>query len=150
MLAKVLRYPGIFAQAVVMTLRGQQVTRRYGKLLDWIERASALTQAALTEADKHGVDEAARRTIVVRVDGRDQDMDTILKTVQFHADHEFQYMLSNPTEHTLTGIYALNMNDMYTVTRLSESDEIAEPVRQTIKELSQHLSDIPSSNALEN
>lgn len=151
MFGKVAQYPGLFIKALVMTLRGDKVTRRYGKLLDWIERSSELAQEALHEANRHGLHPDSQETVVVRADGRDQDLHTILKAVKFHADYEYPYMLQNPTEHSLTAIYALNVNDMYNVVRLAESDDVKpESLRKSIEKLSEHLQAIPSSNALEN
>jgi hypothetical protein len=140
----------LFFRALGMTLRGESVKRPAGKLLDWIEQTKALSEAVLKAADDNGLDKKARESVVVKVDGRPQSMETILKTVRYHAQQEFPYMLNDQTEHTLTAIYAINMNDSYGVQCLAESEELRNPtVKAQVKKLATHLQAIPSSQNLE-
>jgi hypothetical protein len=150
MINKLLENTRLFFKAIRMTLRGERVTRPYGKLIDWIEEAASLSDALLTIADDTGITQAEREKILLKIDGRNQSAQTILAGVHYHANQEFQYMLSNPTEHTITAIYATNMNDRYAVQRLIEADALHDPrVRSALGKLSDHLQAIPPSNALE-
>jgi hypothetical protein len=135
-----------FFQAIVLTLQGKTVERPYGKLLDWIERGQALADDALKAVEASPVDGDA---VVVRADGRDQSMTTILKTVQYHFNEEFPYMLHHPTQHVITAIYATNMNDSYAVARLKDQKASDDPtLSRLVEKLSNHLETIPPSNSL--
>jgi hypothetical protein len=136
-------------QALIMTIKGERPIRRYGKLTDWIEGAGYLSDAILQEAKKQQIDLSLHR---VKVDGRTQSLDTIIKAVNYHTRTEFDYLLKNPTEHTITAIYATNLNDSYAVQRILEIDNISEQLGadlyQIIKDLARHLEAIPPSNML--
>lgn len=136
-------------QAVVMTLRGQRPIRPYGKLIDWIATTDQLSTAALSQADAHGLSTSARQGITAKIDGRVQSLETVLKTVQYHAQTEFRYLLQDPTEHALTAIYAINLNDSYALGKLlAEHDISPAPARSVLEVLAAHLNGIPPSTDL--
>ncbi|MFW5691819.1 MAG: hypothetical protein ACOCX3_00560 [Chloroflexota bacterium] len=139
----------LFLKALSMTLRGKRVRRPYGRLLDWIERTSNLSDKVLAAADQHGFDRETREKIIVRADGRDQSMEVILSTVRYHSQEEYPYMLQDPTDHTITAIYATNMNDSYNVQRLAEAEALTgSTMHEALRELQAHLQAIPPSNQL--
>lgn len=141
-----LRYVANVFKAMRMTLRGEAVDRPYGPLLDWMENTPPLVDDALTIAEENGMDEAGRKSFIVRADGRDQSMHTILETVKFHATQEYPYMFKNMSEHVITAIYASNLNDSYAVERLAASDSaMHNNLRQAISRLGNHLKAIPPS-----
>jgi hypothetical protein len=136
-------------RAWTMTLRGEQPSRPYGKLLDWIAITETLSQAALQQADAHGMDATVRKGITAKIDGRVQSLETVLTTVLYHAQTEFRYLLKDPAEHTLTAIYATNLNDSYAVAKFVNDAAIPSlPMREALQALATHLAEIPSSNNL--
>ena len=148
---KLLENVRLFFKALALTARGESVKRPLGKLIDWIEATEKLATATLQAADDNGFDKKTRESIVLKVDGRNQSMETLLKTVHYHATTEFPYMLQDQAEHTLTAIYAINMNDAYGMQRLAEAEELRNPtLKAQIEKLAAHLEAIPSSQALEN
>jgi hypothetical protein len=133
-----------------MTLRGEKVTspaqRQFPRLFAWLHTAEAHLDTAMTRAEQSGLHQAKRRQVVVRVDGRDMDMETILTTLRFHLTEEYPYLLENLTEHSMTALYASNLNDRYWVMSLAQSEQLDDAVQDAVATLSAHLDNIPPSN----
>jgi len=145
-----MRYVRAFFIASWLTLRGEKPEPRpYAPLLAWMEKTDALVKAVFEAADEHGVGKTTREQIKLTIDGRPRSMQTILAGVAYHVTQEYPYLLENFTEHTITAIYASNLNDQYGVMRLNESDAIeAVPVKSALAALNAHLKAIPPSTSL--
>ncbi|MDX1992345.1 MAG: hypothetical protein SF029_08150 [bacterium] len=147
-----LRYVRAFFTALGMTLRGERVPPSpFAPLMMWMDTTAKLTHAVYTAAEQDGLDKAARDKLRLKVDGRDMSMQTMLAGVEHHVRQEYPYMLKNLTEHSLTGIYASNMNDQYRLMRLRDADFLEDKAaaREAVARLSEHLNAIPPSNSLE-
>ena len=137
-----MRYIRAFFTALRMTIRGEKVILPYKRLHDWLTEAEKHSAAALEAVE-------AADQITVKVDGREQDVQTILKAVHYHVAEEYPYLLDNLTEHSITAIYASNMNDQYALARLTEDATLSQAAtQQVIERLNQHLHNIPPSNDL--
>lgn len=141
-----LRYIKAFWTAFNMTLRGEKPIRPHEALWDWIEQGHYLAEAVLDEADHHGLDRAAREQLTIHIEGRTMSMQTILAAVIYHTGQEYPYLLDHPTPHSITAIYASNLNDQFYVTRLHES-ALDSPVQARLLALRDHLSAVPPSHA---
>ncbi len=146
-----IRYLRAFWVALMLTIRGQTPTRRYQRLWDWIDSAVPLTQAIDEACEKSGLDKAQRQQTRLTLDGRETSMQTVLNTFKHHFTEEYPYLLNNLTEHSITAIYASNMNDQYFISRLHDSEPIVQndTVLQAISRLGEHLGNIPPSTELE-
>jgi len=112
-----------------------------------MEQAEQLSGRAIQTVQTAGISDG-----VLKIEGREMTTLTILKAVAYHNKEEYPYLLHNLTEHSLTAIYASNMNDQFHVMRLRDSAVVAdasEAVQQAIAALSDHLNNIPPSNSLE-
>lgn len=145
-----MRYIRAFFIALRMTLRGEKPQPPpYQALIDWLEATPALVKAVYAAADQHGMDKATRQAVQIKVDGREQPIQTLLAGVEYHARQEYPYLLQNPTSHSLVAIYASNMNDQYGVLRLKDHPRIAgTPLEQPVTRLATHLEGIPPSDSL--
>jgi hypothetical protein len=146
-----MRYIRAFFQALAMTLRGETPPPRpYARLHAWIEEGETHVKAVYTAAKEAGYDAAKRKATNLKLDGRDTTMETILNVVAFHMREEYPHLLTNLTDHSITAIYAANMNDQYNIARLSTHDTLqnAPDLQARIAALSAHLNDIPPSNEL--
>jgi hypothetical protein len=145
-----LRFIRAFFIALKMTLRGETPPPLpYQALRDWIEQGQELSQAAVATADESGLDAEQRKTITVIVDGREHSLETILQAVHYHLTTEYPYMLQHLTRHTVTAIYASNMNDQYAVDRVSNVPGLKDnPTGGAVNALRDHLNAIPQSNSL--
>jgi hypothetical protein len=76
-------------------------------------------------------------------------MDVVLKSAEFHLNEEYLYILEHFTEHSLTAIYAFNLNDRYWMATLAAVEILPEKVKQSLEALSEHLDAIPPSTALQ-
>lgn len=137
-------------RALILTLRGEKVRRPYGKLTDWIERGAVLANEAIKQANADGLDAPARQKLTAKIDGREQSLETVLEAIRYHADTEYPYMMEHPAEHTITAIYATNMNDQYALARLLEAHRIKPAATdRALRALDAHLQAMPPSNDLE-
>lgn len=138
-------------EALALTLRGEtrDAATRYPQLNAWVQQGLGLVQQALQTADASGFDEARRRAITVRVEGRDTSMQTILAATQHNLTREYPLLLETKYEHNLTTLYAMNLNDQYRVTQLAQAEAVqAQPaMQQAIAALAAHLADIPPGDA---
>lgn len=145
----ILRYIRAFWKALGMTLRGETPPRPpYAPLRVWIDEAGKLATAAVAAAEQGGMDPAARRAFTVRIEGRDMSLHTILETVRHHTGEEYPYLLRHLTNHSITAIYASNMNDQFYVARLADDDRLAgHDLLAALARLRDHLHQIPSTNS---
>lgn len=145
-----IRYLRAFWVALMMTLRGQTPGRSHQRLWEWIEGAVPLTQAVNVVAEKNNLTKAQRQQITLKLDGRETSMQTILSAIKHHLTEEYPYLLMNLTEHSITAIYASNMNDQYFMTRLKDTDALQQypAVQQALNQLSDHLNSIPPSTEI--
>jgi hypothetical protein len=142
------RYIQAFIKAIKMTLAGKAIQPahiRYPNLTRWVSEGLQIAENTLETADKHGMNEAARKLVILKIDRRDISMDVILRAVRHNLALEYPMLLDATVEHNLTTLYALNMNDQYRVRRLAEMDNLTPEVQAAIVSLSSHLQNIPSS-----
>lgn len=146
-----------FFTALVMTLRGQKLsprptpTSKYPALDAWIRQGGERAKRAIAVAHGAGVDQTARQAIRLTIEGRETTMEAILGGVRFHLVQEYHYLLQNETNHSLTAIYASNLNDQFRLARLREALSVENQPKYTeiINELvllEKHLESIPASN----
>lgn len=136
------RYVRAFWRVLKATVTGQEAIPHLS-LRFWVEPIPNLVDAVHEAADQANVNQ---EMVMVRVDGRDQSMQTILDAVTYHARHEYPYVLRHLTEQSVTAIYASNMNDQYAVSRLNEHPSLDHPaLKMAVGELNQHLQAIPPS-----
>jgi hypothetical protein len=84
----------------------------------------------------------------MKIDGREQSLHTIIEAIRYHAAQEYPYLLQHLTEHSLTAIYASNINDQYAVARFLETESAKnKELRHALMQLSDHLQAIPPTNA---
>ncbi len=139
------RYARAFALALRYTLRGEKppllkVRERYPELAGWWEQTIRLVEAVERSASESQVDPAA---LVVHVDRRDISMETILKTIRFHAEREYPYLVAHEgDEYRQVTLQAMNVNDRYLITQLVE--RVDSPVKSAVDALRAHLENLPS------
>jgi hypothetical protein len=112
-------------------------------LAAWIRTAETLFVAANQALNT--LDDATRKGLRVQVDGRTLALETIIATVGYHLQQEYVYLLTRLDAHSLTVIYAANLNDRYALVRLLELDGLPEALRPSLTALRAHLDNIPSS-----
>ncbi len=136
---------GRYLRALVVTLRLSLRGQRppHADLYAWMDRTLALVAAAERAAAAARLDTTAVR---VRVDGRDDSMALILKTVDYHARTEYRYVLRRPSSQALGMIAASNFNDQYRAERLLQA--VSDPrTRQALAALRAHLGALPAQNS---
>lgn len=145
-----MRYIRAFWTALKMTLRGERLSRPYEPLWQWVEEGGKLAKSALQTADANGMPQPVRQQGRLKIEGRDMSMDVILSTVAYHMEQEYPHLLVSGSAHTLTAIYASNMNDQYYVRRLGDSNLIDNPdIQRAVKSLDDHLHAIPPSTEID-
>jgi len=142
-----MRYIRAVIKALRLTIQGEQLP--YQPLLEWLDQGQKLSQAAISAAENAGFDKTSRAQITIKADGREQSMEVILKAVQYHLGQEYPYLLQNLTEHSITAIYASNMNDQHLMRQLREVEAVqGSPMAPAVIALSDHLNNIPPSTSL--
>lgn len=143
-----MRYLRAFFTALRMTVRGEKFPASpYAPLIAWIQQGDALVKEVYQIADANGIDMAARQKIILRIDSRDISAETILATIRHHTSTEYLYLIRDLSQHSITAIYASNLNDRHFIERLKESIEIKNiAVKGAIERLETHLGSIPSTN----
>ncbi|NJL56985.1 hypothetical protein HC928_18910, partial [bacterium] len=69
---------------------------------------------------------------------------TVLAAVAYHVDTEYPHLLHDPAQHSLTAIYASNLNDQYAVARLRDLEDVrGTALAAALQRLDEHLSAIP-------
>jgi hypothetical protein len=142
-----MRYLRAFFTALSLTLQGKSVessVSRYPNLQAWLIEGQTLTKAAYAAAEANGMNQAARKALSLRLDGRTWTMELVLSSVRFHMLTEYPSLLKSDAEHKLTTFYALNFDDQYRVSQLAAAD-LPLPVQTAIQTLATHLQNIPSS-----
>ncbi|MFZ4826882.1 MAG: hypothetical protein ACOYLB_05970 [Phototrophicaceae bacterium] len=146
------RFFRIFFQALMMTLRGEKpltrAQRDYPRLFEWLSVTTDKLRAIEDWFATHPPAQAQRAHLKVKIEGREVTMETILASVRFHLAQEYPYLLKHLTEHTLTGIYAYNMNDAFQVFKLTQADALPTELQPLLQDLLNHLQAIPPSTSL--
>lgn len=140
-----MRFVRAFFIALKMTLRGEKPPAlSYQPLIDWIEQGKKLADDALAAAEKGSL--MRDDPLTLKIDGREQTIRTVLSAVHYHLSTEYPYMLRHLTQHSITAIYASNLNDQYAVASLRENERVSSsPAARAIAALSDHLNAIPPS-----
>jgi hypothetical protein len=142
-----MRYLRAFFTALSLTLQGKTIASppsRYPHLQAWLSEGQNLIKASYSAAEAAGLDEAARKAMRLRLDGRAWSMELVLSSVRFHMLTEYPSLLKSNNEHTLTTFYALNLDDQYRVSQLANQD-LPPAVQAAMQSLASHLQNIPSS-----
>src|SRR5690349_12461935 len=106
-----MRYIRTFFTALRMTLRGERPPESpHAALIAWIQQAGKLVDAVYAATDQNGIAKAERQKIVIRIDSRNMSVETILATLRHHTSTEYLYLLRNMSAHSITAIYASNLN----------------------------------------
>jgi hypothetical protein len=142
------RYLRAFWGALRMTVRGEVYTpvpTPESPLTVWINQYSALVDVVLQAANQNGVDQATRKQVKVRLDGRPMSLETALMTLKFHAAEEYPSLVRQGTGRGVQNtLYATNMNDRYWISRMVEAPELQTPdVQKALATLDAHLDMIP-------
>jgi hypothetical protein len=142
-------YIHAFFKALLLTLQGKIIEApptRYPKLQDWVKKGAELTAAAYRVSEQNGMDEQARKNLILHLDGRDWSMELILSSVRYHMQMEYPSLLQTIIEHNITTLYALNLDDQYRMTQLAELGSLEADVQEAIQILAEHLQNIPPSD----
>jgi len=141
------RYVRAFFITLKMTFTGEKPAPiLYPNLQGWMREGNKKVDAVYQTAKKTKVDRAARENIIVEIDKRKISLETVLSTVKFHLTEEYASLIHYNDEHTLTTIYALNLDDRYRVQNLLENEKIIKSaLKNPLEILSQHLENIPPS-----
>ncbi len=140
-----MRYIRAFWTALQMTLRGDSPPPDpYANLSEWMEQAIRLVGAVIKAANALKLDAAALKTIKVRVDGRDTNVDVILAAINHHMNEEYPYLLRHMTRNNINAIHASNLNDVYRVSSLIDLPALQDAaIQQSLTILKDHLEKIP-------
>jgi hypothetical protein len=142
-----MRYLRAFFTALSLSVQGKGIettASRYPNLHAWLIEGQALIRAAYAAAEAEGMNQATRKALSLRLDGRSWSMDLVLSSVQFHMLTEYPSLLKSHAEHNLTTFYALNFDDQYRVSQLAAAN-LPLAVRIAVQTLATHLQNIPSS-----
>jgi len=147
MMSQIQRYFRAFWGALRMTVRGEKITPPPASpLIIWINQYLTLVDGVLSAVDQTGIDQAARKQIKLRLDGRQMSFETALQTLKFHAKEEYPSLVRQGTEGrgVQTTLYATNMNDRYWISKMLESAELQKPeIQNALTALDKHLDNIP-------
>jgi len=144
-----IRYLRAFWIALQMTLRGEAPPDDPNAALSqWIKQGMRLVDAVIKAADSRQLDTAARKTVKVRVDGRDTNVEVVLATLSHHLNEEYPYLLSHVTRNNVNAIHASNLNDVYRVSALIGLPALKDAlIQQSLTNLKAHLEKIPPQNS---
>lgn len=142
-----LRYLRAFFIALKMTITGEQPQPvMYPNLQQWMRDGQKKVDAVYRTAKNLKIDRSARENILFDIDKRKISFETILATVHFHLTDEYVSLIRFNDAHTLTTIYALNIDDQYRVHRLLENEKLMNTsLKDPLEELAKHLETIPPS-----
>ncbi|NWF70729.1 MAG: hypothetical protein HXY40_16715 [Chloroflexi bacterium] len=142
-----MRYVRTFFTAISLTLRGARPPEvAHAPLRAWIAQARKLLDGVYAAADANGLPASQRQTLRLRIDKREMAVETLLAALRHHLNEEYPYLLRHPTPHSLTAIYASNLNDRYYISRLAET--LTTPALQrALQKLGAHLDAIPPGNS---
>jgi hypothetical protein len=91
-----MRYLRAFFTALSLTLQGKTIESppsRYPNLQAWLTEGQSLIKAAYASAEAAGINEAARKAMSLRLDGRTWSMELVLSSVRFHMLTEYPSLL---------------------------------------------------------
>lgn len=140
-----------FFQALWLTLRGKTYqpvapVQPYPRLEAWRTVGAEMLTTVWQVADGHGLDTATRTAHKLKLDSRPISMETILRAVEHNLLREYPLLMATTMEHTMTTLYALNLNDRYRVRQLAASlTDLS--VQTAVQRLADHLDAIPPSKA---
>ncbi len=142
------RYLRAFWGALRLTMRGETITPTpmpASPLTAWISQYSILVDAVLRAANQNGIDQATRKQVKLRLDGRQMSLETALLTLKFHATEEYPSLVRQGEGRGVQNtLYATNMNDRYWISKIAEASEMQKPDVQTaLSALDSHLDSIP-------
>lgn len=141
-MTKLSRYWRALIGAARLTIRGEAppsrgaingVARRYPKTAVWL-----LETVALIESAQQAAGEIDLRTIVTRVDKREQSLATVLGGARFHAQEEYPHLLTHEPTYAFLAIQAANLNDQHAVNRFLAA-EMPAALRAALEKLAEHL-----------
>lgn len=138
-----LDYARAFFKALGMTLRGETiptVADRFPAYNAWWSEIVRQLDTINRLSSEHGVDPTG---IIIRAEGRETTMRTILDGVRYHAETEYPVLFERVGRYDYMGMIAINLNDRFLVLRLSEHAGLPAPVREAVTELGDHLAAIP-------
>jgi hypothetical protein len=140
-----LRYIRAFFRALILTLRGQkpptvEAEERYASLLAWCKETMARLDSANAAIDQNSVE---TKLVVMHIEGRDVSLEHALSVVRYHAAREYPHLIRSGDHQTLTAIHALNLNDRFLITRLSEYEGLPTSVKTALDSLGEQLANIP-------
>lgn len=145
------RYLRAFIGALRLTLRGQTVpplTKRYPNLSAWWRGISERTNAVIAAADANGLPKSAREALVLRVEGRDMSMETILAAARYHAEQELPALMRREDDFSYLTLQAIVMNDRFLAQKLAQSAALPAPVKAAAADLAAHFEALPRKDAL--
>ena len=150
MITTIRRYLRAFVLALKFTLRSEKppllrVSERYPRLAAWWRQTITLLDETEQQSDMNGLDEAARKTLTIRVDKREVSMATILATIRYHAEQEYPYLLVQNYQFNALTLQATNLNDIYLAQRLAESVPAA--IQPVAAALTAHLQALPTESS---
>ncbi len=149
-----MQYLRAFFEAMRLTLRGETIVspaeREFPALFGWIKAGQKHLSVIDDQLEQHPTEAANWQQIKIHVDGRDMTLKTVLDGVRYHLTQEYPYLLENFTDHSLTALYASNLNDQYWVQSLAQLDNLPTTLNQPLTNLSAHLRAIPPSTDVRN
>jgi hypothetical protein len=139
------RYFRAFFIALSMTIQGKKPPPPpHPELTAWTRRAVVLVDELAAALDSRGLNKSARLSIVVRLDGRPLNLDTIVSTLRYHTAQEYPSLLRFVGRFNRGAIQATNMNDLYWLSRLREEATLQDSqLQDALTRLSDHLTSIP-------
>lgn len=143
------RYVRAFITTLRLTLRGeqtpaQQASARYPLLLGWCAEMVRRIDAFQAACDRDGFDAQARTATVRHIDGRDMNLQTVLKTLRFQMTREYPHLLARENKYALLAIHAMQLNNRFYLASFSRPDVVPETAVQGLKDLTDHLNAMPS------
>jgi hypothetical protein len=142
-MSRITRAIQAFFTALGMTLRGETLPPPVNQpLWEWMRQIENQVDAVYAAAERARIDQPARQAFIVRADGRDISLETILSAVKHHVTEEYPYLLRHVTSHNLTAIYASNMNDHYRVIQAAEA-LVNSALKMAVADLAARLEAIP-------
>lgn len=148
--AGMMRVIRAFFQALWLTLQGRPYVppvpvQPYPPLEAWRVEGLQRVGNVFRAADTQGLTLAVRQAHTLTLEGRPISLETIVRAVEHNLLREYPLLMTTRLEHTLTVLYALNLNDHYRVQQLAGSLE-AGVVRVAVQALADHLEAIPPAS----
>lgn len=140
------RYFRAFFRSVLLSLRGEDA-RHYALrttqpvLSTWCDETVRLVDNLIQTAQVGSFD---MDKLLVRADGRDYTMSIILKTVRFHAEKEYPYLIGEGDSFRWMTLQATNINDRYLVEKLNPV--LPAVLQPSAEKLAAHLENLPAQN----